>query len=214
MKTDALIAMLASGPIAADSRTPARRILAATVVGILSAAAGMLAFLGPRPDLASAVGMPMFWLKLAVPSLLMALFVFATTRLSRPADQAKGACVAVAALVAVLWAGAFLDLSRALPTERVPMIVGASAWLCVGSIALLSLPLLAALFVTLRGLAPTRPTLAGFSAGALAGSAAALVYAVHCNEMALPFLALWYILGIAAPAALGAVAGSRVLRWA
>ena len=68
-------------------------------------------------------------------------------------------------------------------------------------------------FVALRGLAPTRLRAAGMVAGGLAGAAAALVYAVHCNEMALPFLAVWYVLGMFVPAALGAAAGPRFLRW-
>jgi hypothetical protein len=85
--------------------------------------------------------------------------------------------------------------------------------MCVVSIALLSLPLLLAMFVALRGLGPTRLRAAGVVAGGFAGAAAALVYAVHCTEMALPFLAVWYVLGMFVPAALGSVAGPRFLRW-
>ena len=214
MKTDHLIAMLASGPVGADLRLPARRILFATAAGLFVAAAAMLVFLGPRPDLAAAVQMPMFWLKLAVPGLLMAASYAATSRLARPGDRARGAGVAIAAVLALLWMAAAVDLGLAAQDRRGAMIEGASAWPCVAGIALLSLPLLFAIFMALRNLAPTRPAIAGLCAGALSGSAAALVYAVHCNETAVPFLAIWYIVGIAAPAILGAVAGPRLLRWA
>ena len=54
----------------------------------------------------------------------------------------------------------------------------------------------------------------GMSLGAvLAGALGALVYALHCPEMATPFLAVWYLAGIAIPTALGAMLGPRLLRW-
>ena len=46
-----------------------------------------------------------------------------------------------------------------------------------------------------------------------AGALGALVYALHCPEMATPFLAVWYVAGMAIPTALGAVLGPRLLRW-
>jgi len=47
----------------------------------------------------------------------------------------------------------------------------------------------------------------------LAGSIAALVYALHCPELAAPFIAVWYVLGILVPVAIGALIGPNVLRW-
>jgi hypothetical protein len=81
------------------------------------------------------------------------------------------------------------------------------------SVSALSLPLFAAGFITLRHFAPTRPVLAGLAAGALAGGVAAAVYALHCTEMALPFLGTWYVVGMAMPALAGALLGPRLLRW-
>ena len=65
----------------------------------------------------------------------------------------------------------------------------------------------------LRGAAPTRLALTGAGAGLLAGALATLAYALHCPEMAAPFMAVWYVAGMAIPTALGAVLGPRVLRW-
>ena len=65
----------------------------------------------------------------------------------------------------------------------------------------------------MKGLAPTRLALAGAGAGLLAGALGALVYALHCPELAASFLAVWYVLGIAIPALAGALLGPRVLRW-
>jgi len=39
------------------------------------------------------------------------------------------------------------------------------------------------------------------------------VYAFHCPELALPFLAIWYVAGMALPVVAGALLGPRVLRW-
>lgn len=70
-----------------------------------------------------------------------------------------------------------------------------------------------ALLRVMRTMAPTRPRLAGGSAGLAAGAAAAAVYALHCPEMATPFLAVWYVLGVAIPALAGAFLGKLLLRW-
>jgi len=65
----------------------------------------------------------------------------------------------------------------------------------------------------LRQLAPTRLAIAGAAAGLLAGGVGASVYGLYCGETAATFVVIWYTLGIAAGAALGAVIGSRLLRW-
>ena len=65
----------------------------------------------------------------------------------------------------------------------------------------------------MKELAPTRLRLAGATAGLAAGSAAALVYCLHCPELAAPFVGFWYVLGMLIPAAAGALIGPRLLRW-
>jgi hypothetical protein len=92
-------------------------------------------------------------------------------------------------------------------------VLGQTAAACPFLITLLATPVLLGGFWALRGLAPTRLRLAGTSVGLLAGAAGACVYALHCPEMAAPFLGTWYVLGIAIPTALGALLGPRVLRW-
>ena len=97
--------------------------------------------------------------------------------------------------------------------ERTALIFGDTWKTCPFSIAMLSLPLLAATLWAMKGLAPTRLALAGASAGLLAGAMGALVYALHCPESTLPFLATWYVLGMAIPTLAGALLGPRLLRW-
>jgi hypothetical protein len=214
MKTDALIAMLARGPVGAERGVVPRRLLEASGVGLVLAAVAMFALLGPRPDLERAVALPMFWFKLAVPVLAATIAFAAASRLARPGDRARGAALAGAALLAALWAGAALEVVAAPTADRSAVVLGHSALPCVAAIAALSVPLLVALFVALRELAPTRLRAAGAAAGALAGGIAAAVYAIHCDEMTLPFVASWYVLGMAIPAALGALIAPRWIRWA
>ncbi|RZL99605.1 MAG: DUF1109 domain-containing protein, partial [Variovorax sp.] len=84
---------------------------------------------------------------------------------------------------------------------------------CAENIAMLSVPVFLAAIWTLKGLAPVRPALAGAGAGALSGASGAAVYALHCPELAAPFIAIWYVLGMALPVVAGALMGPRLLRW-
>ena len=54
---------------------------------------------------------------------------------------------------------------------------------------------------------------AGAASGFAAGSIGALVYTLHCPELAAPFLGIWYLLGMLIPTAIGAWLGPRLLRW-
>jgi len=47
----------------------------------------------------------------------------------------------------------------------------------------------------------------------MAGALGAWVYSFHCTEAGLPFLTLWYSLGIAAVVLVGTVAGRLLFRW-
>ena len=104
-------------------------------------------------------------------------------------------------------------LVNAAPAERHQLIFGNTWASCPLMIAALSVPLFGALIWAMKGVAPTRLALAGAAAGLLAGAGGALIYALHCPEMAAPFLGIWYVLGMAIPAAIGAVIGPWTLRW-
>jgi hypothetical protein len=93
------------------------------------------------------------------------------------------------------------------------LLLGSSWSACPWRIVVLSLPSFALLLRAVKGFAPIRLRLAGAGAGLLAGAIGALVYLLHCPELAAPFLLVWYTLGMLLPAALGALAGPRVLRW-
>jgi hypothetical protein len=93
------------------------------------------------------------------------------------------------------------------------LVLGSSWQSCPVNITLLSLPALVLLLAIARSLAPTRPRLAGGAIGLLAGALGTLVYLLHCPELQAPFVATWYVLGMAIPAVLGALVGPRALAW-
>ena len=84
---------------------------------------------------------------------------------------------------------------------------------CSRSIAIVAMPVFAGVLWAMKGLAPTRLVLADASAGLLAGAVGTVVYALHCQEMAAPFVFVWYGAGMLLCAAIGAALGPKVLRW-
>lgn len=211
MRTDELIAMLAREPRPADA--VGRRYAVALAAGGVGSVALMFFLFGPRPDLAQAVRDPAFWLKLLLPAALAAAALGAVVRLGRPGRRVGYAAEALLLPVGVVWMLAAYALFAAAPGGRLALVLGETWTTCALSIALLSLPVLASAFWAMRGLAPTRPALAGAASGLLAGAVGAVAYSVHCPEIAPPFLGTWYVLGMALPAAAGALAGPRLLRW-
>jgi hypothetical protein len=112
-----------------------------------------------------------------------------------------------------MWMLAALALAVAAPEGRPALIMGGTWVACPVNILLLSVPALFTALWAMRSCAPTRPRWAGAAAGLLAGAIGALVYTLHCPELAAPFLGIWYVLGMLAPALLGATVGPRVLNW-
>jgi len=212
MRTDDLIAQLSSGLEPVKSGAVARLLLGAAMVGIAGSALLLLILIGPRHDLASAMSHPGMWTKLAYCLAIAGFGLWLVERAGRPgAEMARPALFLALPLLAIaLLAG----LQMSAPGADMPgLVMGRSSRVCAALITLAALPTLAATFWALRKLAPTRLTLAGAGAGLFAGAAGAFVYCFHCTEEAAPFIAVWYTLGIAVVAALGALLGRTLLRW-
>jgi hypothetical protein len=191
----------------------ARRLLVGTAAGVVVSAALTAAILGLRPDMSQAVGKTMFWVKLAYALALAVLALWACERLARPAGAPRRRLSWLPAPVLALAAAAVWQLAHAPANARMPMLMGHSASVCPWLILAFSLPPLVGLVWAVRGLAPTRLGLTGLMVGLAAGGAGAAAYALHCDEMAAPFLVVWYTLGIAAAGFVGWSLGPRILRW-
>lgn len=213
MKTDELIRALANGARPVQPHALEQRFAGAMLVGFACAAAVVVLGYGVRHDLLAALQLPMGWLKFGFAAALALTSALALLRLARPGMPTGPALARTVLPLAVLWAIALWALEMAAPAQRAAMVMGSTWRSCPFSIGMLSLPGLAALLWAMRQAAPTRLRLAGAGAGLLSGALATLAYAMHCPEMSAPFLAVWYVLGIALPTALGAVIGPRVLRW-
>jgi hypothetical protein len=213
MKTDEFAKLLATGAGPAASGAPARRFAAAMVIGAALSLLIMAGVLGVRATLADDMGLPMFWTKFAFPAWLAAGAAVAALRLGRPGVRLAGVPAALAIPVVALWLVAGVVLASADASQRPALLLGETWRSCPFNITLLSLPMLAASLWAMKAYAPTRLGWSGAAAGLLAGAGGALVYAFHCPELAAPFLAVWYVLGMAIPTAVGAVAGPRILRW-
>ena len=213
MKTDDFVALLASGNVAVAPHAPARRYATALGIGALGSVILMLVLLGPRFDLADALWIPMFWVKITFVAVLAFASVHLALRLARPGSGLRWVPSALAAPIIAMWLLAALLLIGVDSEQRYVLLFGNTSKSCPWLIALLSVPVFVAVIWAMKGLAPTRLRIAGGAAGLAAGAVGALVYCLHCPEMAAPFIGTWYVLGILIPTAVGAVLGPRLLRW-
>ncbi|MFY7906673.1 MAG: NrsF family protein [Burkholderiaceae bacterium] len=212
MKTDDLIAMLATGAEPVPPNVPEQRVTRAIAFS-LPVTLFILLGLGIRPDLMNVLNEPMLWVKFAFPGVVAGISLALMLRLSRPGMPAGKLprvlpLPAVAMALLATWA-----LIHAAPGERAALVLGSTWQVCTFYIALVGAPVFVGSFWALKGLAPTQLAWAGASAGLLAGAAGAVVYALHCPELDAPFLLVWNGLGMLLPAALGAALGPRLLRW-
>ena len=213
MKTDALIHGLSLDLAPVVPGFVARRIALGLGLGGLGSVIVMLAWLGPRPDLAQAMLTPMFWMKVGYAAATGLMLALVLARLARPAAR-PGALVALAAApFALVSLMAAARMAQAAPDAYRSLLMGHSSMICPWRILLVGLPILLGAVWAVRGLAPTRLVLSGLVAGGCAGALGAAVYAIACDETSAPFLAIWYTAGMALVAALGALGGSRLLRW-
>jgi hypothetical protein len=212
MDTDQLIRTLAADNVHRAPRVGfvlALALLAAAPVALLIFFAG----LGVRPDVMTAMHNPFFDLKFAVTLALAISAIMVSLHLSRPEASLRGWAWPLMVPVGVLAAAIAGEMM--LP-QRLPMmtrLVGSNSRICMTAIPLMSLPLLAASLFGLRHGAPTRPAVAGAIAGLLSAGLAATLYASHCTDDSPLFVATWYTIATALVTALGALAGSKILRF-
>ena len=212
MDTDQLIRTLA-----ADNAHRARPVGFVLALALLAAAPlSILIFfsaLGVRPDVMTAMHNPFFDLKFVVTLSLAIAAIAVSLHLSRPEAALRGWLWLLMIPAGLLFAAISGEMMM---PQRLPMmtrLVGSNSRVCMTAVPLMSLPLLAASLVGLRHGAPTRPALEGAMAGLLSAGLAATLYASHCTDDSPLFVATWYTLSTALVATLGALAGSKVLKF-
>jgi hypothetical protein len=211
METDQLIRTLAADVHRAQ---PVAFVLA---LALLSAAPVSIAIffagLGVRPDVMTAMHNPFFDLKFAVTLALAISAIAVSLHLSRPEVSLRARAWLLLIPAGILLAGIGCEMMM---PQRLPMmtrLVGSNSRICLTAIPLMSLPLLAAALIGLRHGAPARPAVAGAIAGLLSAGLAATLYASHCTDDSPLFVATWYSIATALVTAIGALAGSKLLRF-
>jgi hypothetical protein len=212
METDQFIRTLA-----ADNAHRARPVGFMLALALLLAAPVSIAIfmteLGVRPDVMNAMRNPFFDLKFAVTLGLAIPAIAISLHLSRPEASLRGWAWLLLIPIGLLVAGIGGEMMMPQRPPMMTRLIGRNFMTCLTSIPLMALPLLAAALIGLRHGAPTRPAVAGAIAGLLSAGLAATLYASHCTDDSPLFVATWYTTATAMVAALGALAGSRVLRF-
>jgi hypothetical protein len=212
MDTDQLIRTLA-----ADNSHRARPVGFMLMLALLAAApVSLLIFFaefGVRPDVMTAMRNPFFDLKFAVTLALAISAIAVSLHLSRPEASLRGFGWYLFLPAGLLVAGISGEMMMPQRVSMMTRLVGSNSKVCLTAIPLLSLPLLAGALIGLRHGAPARPALAGAIAGMLSAGFAATLYASHCTDDSPLFVATWYTLATALVTAVGALAGSKLLKY-
>jgi hypothetical protein len=213
MQTTDLIDRLAVELRPTPQRAAWQSLIVALSVGLVVALGAAWVSFGLGKDFVSMLPTSSLWMKWAYAIGVSAAAFSLCVRLARP-EGAPGALPFLLGVpFLVLGAIALIEVAGVPVDERRALWLGRTALMCPWIIGALASPIFVAALWALRTLAPTRQRLAGFSAGCLAGAAAAGLYAIHCNETTAAFVVSWYTAGILLPGLVGVLIGPRVLRW-
>ncbi len=174
----------------------------------------LLLLVGARPDLATAITRPFFWWKLAAMGVPTAIALTATLRsfdpTRSPRPGLRGAAIAVAVALALGW---LLDATHRSGTT----IAGRMQWhegmRCMAWMAMLALPMIAALGALMRRSAPTDPAGTARAAGTAGAAWGAFVFAFACPHDDPLYVAIWYLAGCSLVAVAARWLLAPVARW-
>ena len=213
MNTDDLIQSLAGEVRPVRRHAIGWRIALGLIPGGAVTLLLIVATIGIRADLGTAMHGFSFWMKWVYTASLGIVAITATAGLARP-DATRPRRLWWLAVPILLLAGiGIAELAYTPSRNWLAMWLGQSWTVCPWVVLLLSAPIFAGLLWSFRALAPTRLRMAGAAAGLAAGAWAATLYCLHCPEVSALFVLTWYSLGIALAALIGALIGPRLLRW-
>ncbi|KAF1050397.1 MAG: putative anti-sigma-F factor NrsF [Burkholderia gladioli] len=211
--TDDLIELIATG-LAPANRSPIPRHFGVTLpLGFAGALLLTWIVFGWRHDLALAAHAALFWIKLAFPLAIAVAACLLVQRLGRPGARGVYRWWLLAAPFAAVWIGAASVLIAAAPDARLPMLLGQSWRSC---------PFISCC-CRCRASSPCSGPCAGSPPpgqgwpapcpGCWQARSRRSPTAAYCPEMSPAFWGVWYVAGLLLPAAIGALAGPRLLRW-
>jgi hypothetical protein len=203
--------------LAADAKLPRTSLpliwwRAASLATVLAAIV-FYATVGPRPDIAAAVGTFRVLFKFALMLTLADTAFGALRTFSRPEGSWRRALSPLAVVPALLIAAVVLELMSVPRETWSERAMGASNVYCTILIMMIGIGPLSLFLLALRHGAPTSPRISGAVAGLLAGGISATIYALHCTDDSPLFVAVWYGMALAGLAVLGSIAAPRLARW-
>jgi hypothetical protein len=180
-----------------------------------AALAGLAFFImiGFRADIAEAAQTVRFLFKFVVTLSLTTVAVALVFRIGRPGVPLAVPAWSLAGVPLLLIGAVAVELAATPSDAWSSRLIGTNALHCLAVIPLLSLPPLIGLLIALRKGAPAHPGITGAVAGLVSVGIAATYYASNCTDDSPLFVATWYPLAAAIVVAIGAVVGSRLLRW-
>jgi hypothetical protein len=212
MNTDDLIASISAELTPCRPGLMTAWVIRGVILGLVITAVSFAAFWGVRPNVIVIVIDPALFAKSALPLLLGALALPSMLAQARPAG--KSWSTAACAVVAILLGLIILATLYLTPYQQWwADMVGNSITICLMSIPVLSVPILAGALIALRRGAPEHPSRCGAVAGLVAAGFGAAIYSLFCIEDSPLFYGVWYTLSIFIVTLIGAVAGRSLLRW-
>lgn len=213
MKTNELIDMLTTNVEPVKGR---RVWVALTVALLISGAASfclMMMTVGLRSSAPGGFHVGLLIFKLLFSVSLVIIGGAALNKLHRPGQEIRRLFKIV--FVPFFIVGLAGAISLALKPSAVwdQMVMGTAWAACLFCIPLFAIIPFIGLVWVMRREAPTNLTRTGAIAGLVAGAVGAAIYAFHCPDDSLPFIAIWYGIMIALCAWIGAKLGPRFLRW-
>ena len=213
MKTEDLIKMLSTNVPPAPRRQWGASLLIASGIGMAVALCLQCSMFGTtlqglgghRPGLQAGV----FVLTLALVAAGLRLLFVA----GQPGKRVSAALFPVGAVFLALLLGGIVGLTREPHTSWGELLSGELLGNCLICVPVVAVPTLAALFWALRRGAPVYPALGGAAAGLVAGAMAVAALALNQPVVSVLAAAVLYGSAIASCALIGALIGSRLLRW-
>ncbi|TXH38890.1 MAG: DUF1109 domain-containing protein [Rhodospirillaceae bacterium] len=213
MKTDDLISLLGTHTEPVKSNHLRNTILAAVAAGAAASLCLMLLTLGAPETFSGGEGLGLKIVGLGLTLSLVAAGVWFLLKAARPGKISRKPVIAIGLVSFVALVAAIGLLFSSHPATWGAMLFGpqwAACLLCIPFFALLPFT---SIIWALRKEAPTSPTWAGAIAGLVAGALGATAYTLHQASMSIPFMIFWYLGPILICVAIGAMLGSRLLRW-
>ncbi|KRE24513.1 hypothetical protein ASE66_04595 [Bosea sp. Root483D1] len=213
MQTDDLIAVMTAGHRPVDTGWLRRASWLCALAALALTALLVLLALGARPDLASAWLTPPVIAKAMLGTSVASIALVLFQRSLRPGLKPGKSLPFIVIPIALVVGWALVTLAQA-PAEQWGALIFGRHWrACLVAVPLYALvPLIVLLGLARRG-APVDGRLTGACAGLASAGLATIAYSLHCPDDAVPFLATWYTIAIAAVSGLGALVFPRLLRW-